>query len=115
MLSVSETSHLQPAVRYSGRRGGAPKKLVERRFRAEKLWPLALIVFILALLQHGIWPAFVFVAVQLILMTALQWMALYVQRHAISFGLKPFRGVPVLKTVRIGTFVLISAATVLLS
>jgi hypothetical protein len=97
----------QGAVRYSGRRGRATEQAPKAAGNVatnSPVWPLAAVIFAVAWLQHGFWLSIGCVIAQLAVMTAGQWLLLYVQRNAIGLRLRNFRSVPALKAIRLGTF-----------
>lgn len=94
-------------VRYSGRTGKRPdiiKPSAQPTIAASPVWPLAAVVFVSAFLLHDLAFAVAVVIAQLAAMTALQWLVLWAQRKAANGGLPLFKGVPILKVVRIGAF-----------
>lgn len=116
-MAVNYEIGSEGAVRYSARRGGPPADLKHSPVKIEKnspVWPLAAVVFATGLLMNGLLLAVACVLAQLSVMTALQWLALFAQRHASTFGLSPFRTIAALKLARFGAFAAALACALIL-
>lgn len=112
-----EISTTEGSIRYSGRKARPPAGISRTPVKTEKsspVWPLAAVVFATALLQNDLWFAGACVLAQLSVMTALQWLVLFAQRNASTFGLPPFRTMAVLKLARFGAFAAALACALML-
>jgi phytoene/squalene synthetase len=109
MATQYDVSAVQGAVRYSGRRGrssAAPSDATAKVSKNSPVWPLSAIIFLVAWTHHSFWFSIAAVIAQLAVMTAGQWLWLYVQRNASRLGLRTFRSIPALRAIRLGTFAL---------
>lgn len=107
MASRYEINAVQGQVRYSGRRGGLPRKSAEApvgNIDRSPVWSLAVVVFIAGLVLHDLLVSIAFVLTQLSVMTAGQWLAMYVHRNGQKLRIKPFRILPALKAIRFAAF-----------
>lgn len=98
---------IEPAIRYSGRRWkrddftGASS---QPSIASSPVWPLAVVVFIVACLLHDVSFAISVVVAQLAGMTGLQWLAMLAQRNVRKIGLPLFALLPVMRGIRLGAF-----------
>lgn len=104
---MQHVANIQSEVRYSGRTGKRPdiaSATHESSIATSPVWPLAAIVFAAAFLLHDLAFAVAVVIAQLAAMTALQWLVLWAQANAGRIGFPLFRGPPLLRVVRLGSF-----------
>lgn len=104
---MQQVATMGSEVRYSGRTGKRPEIVRasgQPSIAKSPVWPLAAIVFAAAFLLHDLAFAVAVVTGQLAAMTALQWLVLWAQRKAANVRFPLFRGVLILKVVRLGAF-----------
>ena len=104
---MQHVANIQSEVRYSGRTGKRPdiaSATHESSIATSPVWPLAAIVFAAAFLLHDLVFAVAVVIAQLSAMTALQWLALWAQRKALSMGMPLFKALPLLRAIRLVVF-----------
>lgn len=104
---MQQVATMGPEIRYSGRTGKRPEIVRasgQPSIAKSPVWPLAAIVFAAAFLLHDLAFAVAVVIAQLSAMTALQWLALWAQRKALSMGLPLFKALPLLRAIRLVVF-----------
>ena len=103
-------------VRYSGRVGRpSPQEPAQSSStqHASPVWPLAGLIFATAFLFHDLKFAVGVVLAQLAIMTALQWLALWAQTKALKSGAPRLGSLALLRGIRLGTFWLAIAYTII--